>query len=83
MDAEFQGPDESSFPGGLASRSAKLASLFGYTDYFVFFFMLLVSAGIGVFYGFIAKKKGDSTKEFLMAGKSMSSFPIAMSLIAR
>ena len=46
--------------------------------------MLLLSAAIGVYYGFFAKKESDDdTEEFLMAGKSMGTFPIAMSLIAR
>lgn len=65
------------------SRTAHLNSLFGWVDYFVFVMMLLLSAAIGVFYGFFDKKKNDNTKEFLMAGKSMTAFPIAMSLIAR
>ncbi|KAK3884534.1 hypothetical protein Pcinc_011207 [Petrolisthes cinctipes] len=42
--------------------------------------MLLVSAVIGIFYGCFGKKQ--DTKEFLMAGKSMTTFPVAMSLIA-
>lgn len=60
----------------------ELAVLFGWQDYLVFGLMLALSAAIGIYYGFFAKKTGD-TEEFLMAGRSMTTFPIAMSLIAR
>lgn len=59
----------------------ELVSRFGWPDYLVFALMLALSAGIGVFFGFFDKKKQD-TQEFLMAGKSMTTFPVAMSLIA-
>ncbi|XP_076041757.1 sodium-coupled monocarboxylate transporter 2-like isoform X2 [Oratosquilla oratoria] len=60
---------------------SELALKFGWADYLVFALMLAVSAAIGVFYGFFSKSKQD-TAEFLMAGKSMGTFPVAMSLIA-
>jgi hypothetical protein len=64
-------------------KTSDLALLFTWVDYLVFGLMLGASAAIGVYYGFFAKKKADDTEEFLMAGKSMTTFPIAMSLIAR
>lgn len=57
-----------------------LVQRFSWVDYLVFTVMLLVSAGIGVFFGFFSKKQ--NTNDFLMAGKSMTTFPVAMSLIA-
>lgn len=59
-----------------------LAARFSWVDYVVFSVMLIFSAAIGVYYGFFANKGSDDTEEFLMAGKSMTTFPIAMSLIA-
>lgn len=38
--------------------------------------------GIGVFYGFF-HKKNRTNEEFLMAGRSMSVFPVTLSLICR
>ncbi|XP_069172585.1 sodium-coupled monocarboxylate transporter 2 [Procambarus clarkii] len=58
----------------------ELADRFTWIDYTVFGLMLGLSAAIGVFYGCFSKKQ--DTKEFLMAGKSMTTFPVAMSLIA-
>ena len=50
-------------------------------DYVVFAAVLVISAGIGVFFAFAGKKK-QTTKDFLMAGKSMSIFPVSLSLLA-
>lgn len=55
---------------------------FGIADYVVFVLLLCVSAGIGVYFGFFAKSK-NTTDEYLMGGKKMKSFPIAISLVAR
>lgn len=68
----------------VAGRQAFIDNIvgrFAWPDYIVFILMLLLSASIGVFFGFFSKKKQD-TKEFLMAGKSMTTFPVAMSLVA-
>ncbi|XP_066266083.1 sodium-coupled monocarboxylate transporter 1-like isoform X1 [Branchiostoma lanceolatum] len=63
---------------GLAPRNYPLFSAW---DYVVFAIMLCISAGIGIFYAF--KGGGQkSTKEFLLAGRSMSIPPVAMSLLA-
>uniref|UniRef100_A0A6A7FWQ0 Sodium-coupled monocarboxylate transporter 1-like n=2 Tax=Hirondellea gigas TaxID=1518452 RepID=A0A6A7FWQ0_9CRUS len=61
----------------------ELAGRFGWPDYLVFSAMLLVSIAIGFYYGFVDKSgANDTTEDFLLAGKSMTTFPIAMSLIA-
>ncbi|XP_045109489.1 sodium-coupled monocarboxylate transporter 2-like [Portunus trituberculatus] len=57
-----------------------LSDRFQWPDYLVFALMLVVSAVIGIIYGCFGKKQ--NTSEFLMAGKSMTTFPVAMSLIA-
>lgn len=65
----------------MATDVSELADRFTWADYLVFSCMLAVSAVIGIFYGCFGKKQ--DTNEFLMAGKSMTTFPVAMSLIAR
>lgn len=52
---------------------------FGVVDYIVFSVMLIGSLGIGVYYGI---KGNKTTEEFLLAGRSLSPVPVAMSLIA-
>ncbi|KAL5291975.1 hypothetical protein ACFFRR_011013 [Megaselia abdita] len=54
---------------------------FGFVDYTVFGVMLLVSAGIGVYFGFFANSE-NTTEEYLLGGKRMKTIPIAISLIA-
>jgi len=56
---------------------------FGVVEYLVFSSVLVVSAGIGVYYAFMGRKKGQSNDEFLMAGRSMPILPVALSLICR
>ncbi|KAF4524009.1 hypothetical protein B566_EDAN006303 [Ephemera danica] len=60
-----------------------LRNYFRWPDYLVCCLMLLVSAGIGVFYGLKARKKEASTNDVLMAGRKMGTIPMAMSLLAR
>lgn len=55
---------------------------FSLVNYVVFGCMLALSMFIGVYFGFIAKKKQNSTVEYLLGGKTMSFFPIAASLIS-
>ncbi|KOB73472.1 putative igf2 mRNA binding protein [Operophtera brumata] len=55
---------------------------FDWLDYLVFGTMLALSALIGVYFAFFAKKKQNTTAEYLMGGKAMGIFPISMSLIA-
>ncbi|XP_067005526.2 sodium-coupled monocarboxylate transporter 1 [Anabrus simplex] len=53
---------------------------FGIVDYVVFVLMLLMSAAIGVYYGFFSGKV--TADDYLMGGRTMNTFPVAMSLIA-
>ncbi|CAK1555004.1 unnamed protein product [Leptosia nina] len=55
---------------------------FDWLDYLVFAGMLAMSALIGVYFAFFAKRKQNTTSEYLMGGKTMGMFPISMSLIA-
>jgi len=50
-------------------------------DYVVFSIILGVSSAIGLYYGCTGNKQ-SSTAEFLMAGRSMSVLPVALSLLA-
>ncbi|XP_028157097.1 sodium-coupled monocarboxylate transporter 1 [Ostrinia nubilalis] len=54
---------------------------FGWEDYSVLAVMLIVSCGIGVFYGYFGEKPttGD---DFLLGGSSMGTFPMSLSLAA-
>ncbi|XP_046813768.1 sodium-coupled monocarboxylate transporter 2-like [Vespa crabro] len=54
--------------------------IFGWTDYVLFAMILTVSILIGIYFGFFSKQ--DTTMEYLLGGKRMGFFPIAMSLIA-
>lgn len=56
--------------------------LFHWEDYSVLAAMLIISCGIGVFYGYFGEKQmtGD---DFLLGGSSMGTFPMALSLAAR
>ncbi|NWW15558.1 SC5A8 protein, partial [Falcunculus frontatus] len=50
-------------------------------DYVVFAAMLVISAVIGIYYAFVGGGQKTS-KDFLMAGRSMSALPVALSLTA-
>ncbi|XP_065172016.1 LOW QUALITY PROTEIN: sodium-coupled monocarboxylate transporter 2-like [Atheta coriaria] len=54
---------------------------FTWHDYLFFIILLLLSAAIGVYFGFFQKKE-DSADEYLLGGKEMGVFEISMSLIA-
>ncbi|XP_015276773.1 PREDICTED: sodium-coupled monocarboxylate transporter 1-like [Gekko japonicus] len=54
---------------------------FGTWDYVVFAAMLLISAGIGLYYAFAGGVQ-KSSREFLMGGRRMSALPVALSLTA-
>ncbi len=64
-------------------KHVEFAQFFSPTDYILFAVMLGLSALIGVYFGFISKKKQNNTAEYLLGGKKMNFFPIAASLIAR
>ncbi|XP_011150897.1 sodium-coupled monocarboxylate transporter 1 [Harpegnathos saltator] len=53
-------------------------SSFGWLDYTFFCLVLLSSLAIGVYYGLFTKQ--DTTIEYLLAGRRMKNFPIAMSI---
>jgi len=57
----------------------ELITKFGAANYVVFAAMLLVSAGIGVFFWWKGQK---NTEDFLMAGRSMGTVPMTLSLVA-
>jgi len=54
---------------------------FSALDYVVFGLVLAIASVIGLFYGCTGNKQ-NSTAEFLMAGRSMSVLPVALSLLA-
>lgn len=66
---------------GTVEEVLENAFQFGITDYTVFAVMLLVSAGIGVYFGFFSNSE-NTTDEYLLGGKRMKTIPIAISLIA-
>lgn len=55
---------------------------FDWIEYLVFGLMLAVSGFIGVYFGFIKKEGQDTVDGYLLGGKKMTLFPVAMSLIA-
>lgn len=54
---------------------------FSWPDYLVFVLMLFLCILIGIYFGFIQKTNTES--EYLMGGRNMMIFPIALSLVAR
>lgn len=58
---------------------------FGWLDYSMFAFMLATCAAIGIYFGFFEKKSKQVADEtdYLVGGRNMKTFPVAMSLIAR
>lgn len=58
---------------------------FSWPDYSMFIFMLATCAAIGVYFGFFEKKSKQVADEtdYLVGGRNMKVFPVAMSLIAR
>lgn len=61
---------------------AARGSLFTIIDYSVFAALLLVSLGIGLYFGFFSKGE-QTTEEYLQGGHKMQALPIAISLVAR
>ncbi|KAK9975759.1 hypothetical protein ABG768_020993 [Culter alburnus] len=54
---------------------------FNVWDYVVFTLMLVISAGIGVYYAFAGRGQSSSA-DFLVGGRSMTAVPVALSLTA-
>ncbi|XP_074594513.1 sodium-coupled monocarboxylate transporter 1-like isoform X2 [Brevipalpus obovatus] len=63
------------------SSTTTLSNQFSLIDYVVFAMMLVMSSGIGIYYAYKGRKN-ESSKEFLTANKSLSWFPVSMSLLA-
>uniref|UniRef100_A0A9J7YD27 Solute carrier family 5 member 8 n=1 Tax=Cyprinus carpio carpio TaxID=630221 RepID=A0A9J7YD27_CYPCA len=57
------------------------AASFSVWDYVVFTLMLVISAGIGVYYAFSGRGQSSSA-DFLVGGRSMTAVPVALSLSA-
>ncbi|XP_002736421.1 sodium-coupled monocarboxylate transporter 2-like, partial [Saccoglossus kowalevskii] len=53
----------------------------GIADYAIFGGVLVVSVGIGIYYGCTGNKQ-NTTKEYLLANRSMHFFPVSVSLMA-
>jgi len=66
---------------GMADPSkVDFALYFKWPEYLVFVIVLIMSMGIGVFYGFFRRQTNE---EFLMAGRQMGIFPVTLSVICR
>ncbi|KAF5277767.1 hypothetical protein FQR65_LT03747 [Abscondita terminalis] len=64
---------------GVAEIGASMQK-FGWPDYTVFILMLMICVVIGVYFGFV--DSSETAQDYLMGGRTMKTFPIAMSLIA-
>ena len=51
-------------------------------DYVVFGVLLLLSSVIGLYFGWSSRKKTANTEDYLLAGRSMGVWPVALSLLA-
>jgi len=60
----------------------KTTNSFHWADYVVFAAFLMFSLGIGAYYGLIAGRKTKTAKDFLMGGKDMQVFPVAMAIMS-
>ncbi|CAD7087198.1 unnamed protein product [Hermetia illucens] len=72
--------------GGLNVDDVKISlQRFGWPDYVVFVMMLISCAMIGIYFGFVKKnpkKCKEAEADYLVGGRKMKVFPVAMSLIA-
>ncbi|XP_018569267.1 sodium-coupled monocarboxylate transporter 1-like isoform X2 [Anoplophora glabripennis] len=64
-----------------AQLKTRNRNAFSWVDYIVLATMLVVSCGIGIFYGFFGPKH-ENSEDFLLGGSTMGTFPMAMSLAA-
>ncbi len=56
---------------------------FHWADYLVLGISLFLSCAVGVYYGIMDRKwKRNTTEDFLMAGRTMSILPVAVSMVA-
>lgn len=60
---------------------------FSWSDYVLFVLMLLICIVIGIYFGFFEKKgkrsADDAEDDYLVGGRKMPVFPVALSLVAR
>ena len=66
---------------GPYSYETGVKKTFHAADYGVFSCTLAISAAIGLFYA-IKDRKKNTTEEYLLAGRGMHPFPVAMSLLS-
>lgn len=71
----------SAIKNGTAAITQRLVH-FSLMDYSFFVLLLLISALIGVYYGFMSKHKQNNVSEYILGGRSMSILPVATSLVA-
>ena len=57
---------------------SKITDTFGTWDFVIFGLVLLLSAGIGIYFAWVDRKK--DSEEYMMGGGKVSPFPIACSL---
>ena len=55
---------------------------FHWADYLVFVLILGLSMSTGIYFGII-KRGRQTTEDFLMAGRKMNIFPVAVSIFVR
>lgn len=55
---------------------------FSWIDYTLFVLMFCLSLAVGIYYGCCSKQQ-NTTTDYLLGGKKMKIFPVAMSLVAR
>ncbi|XP_055876018.1 sodium-coupled monocarboxylate transporter 2-like [Biomphalaria glabrata] len=79
-DSSNTGLREPVFLGDYSFNTGKLKQ-FSWLDYVIFAGILLVSAGIGLYHA-IKDRKNKSLDNFLLAGRNMNPFPVALSLLA-
>lgn len=70
----------------------KALKRFGFADYVVFVFMLMICSAVGIYFGWQDHKKHQKAKsksrrgseelDYLVGGRNMQIFPVAMSLVA-
>ncbi|CAL8103945.1 unnamed protein product [Orchesella dallaii] len=77
-DTDFLSSEE--FYPTVNKSPASFSQMFGLPEYAVFVSVLVCSAAIGVFYG-LFRKGQQSTEEYLMGNRRMSSIPVALSLL--
>ncbi|CAG9831520.1 unnamed protein product [Diabrotica balteata] len=73
---------------GLSTSTASYTSFvhksagirFSWYDYLIFCFLILISLGIGIYFGCFGKKQ--NVKDYLLAGGNMKVFPVVVSLVA-